>query len=76
MTTPPVDWEQQGCPVCRGQWMRGERPRKVVVDARLHETLYRCDVCHTFWVETERFATAIDDATAEATFGERILHDD
>jgi hypothetical protein len=74
MTTPP-EWDEQGCEVCRGQWMTGQHPHRVAVNATMHETLYRCSVCGTFWVETERYATAIDPGTAKTTFGEGILDD-
>jgi hypothetical protein len=61
-------WDEHGCDVCRTQWMKGRRPMLARVDAASHETLYRCGTCGTFWVETERFATAID-ATAAARLG-------
>lgn len=64
------DWEQQGCPVCRGQWTRGEHPRFVAVYPELHERLYRCDVCATYWAETERYAAAVP--AAELTHRYRV----
>jgi hypothetical protein len=53
--------------------MTGQQTQRIAVNTTLHETLYRCQVCGTLWVETERFAAAIDSATARRDFGEGSL---
>lgn len=68
--TDPVPWDEQGCPVCREGWVQGRSPRKLIVNAARHATLYRCDVCQTYWMETERYAVAIYTDEVREEFGD------
>ncbi|WP_156377735.1 hypothetical protein [Sphingopyxis sp. Root1497] len=61
-------WDEQGCKVCRQQWLsRGEIPNRLG-GANGGVLLYRCDTCGTFWEETTREAHEITEAEARKVF--------
>ena len=68
--TEPTPWESQGCEVCRKQWESGTRPRLVAANIPDRSELYRCDVCGTWWLMTERYAVAVEPADIRSTYGE------
>lgn len=70
MVTEPRPWEAQGCEVCRRQWETGERPRFVAENIADRSELYHCDVCGTWWLLTERYAVAVDEADIRTTYGD------
>jgi translation initiation factor 2 gamma subunit (eIF-2gamma) len=50
---------QNLCPVCTAGWNGTLTRREIFVDAPGHETWYRCSVCGSYWVETERYAMLV-----------------
>ncbi len=70
--TEPRTWEQQGCAVCRRQWESGERPQFVAESIADRSRLYRCDVCGTWWLSTERYAVAVEEHEISGMYGESL----
>jgi len=68
--TTPTDG---GCETCREGWHRGERPRRLLLSMRRMTIVYRCDVCGTYWDETERLAAPLSEAEAAAWADELSL---
>ncbi|RZU64134.1 hypothetical protein EV379_0428 [Microterricola gilva] len=65
-------WEEQGCEVCRQQWMSGDRPQYLATNIERHTTLFRCVVCGSYWEDRERYAVEVTKSEA-ALYGEQIL---
>jgi hypothetical protein len=65
MTTPVKPWSEQGCPICRAEWLSGSMPslQHVGTSNELHVRLYLCKVCGAHWEELERYAHEVS-ATA------------
>jgi len=61
-------WESQGCAVCRRQWETAERPVFVAGNVADHSELYRCAVCGTLWLMTERAAVAVRPEEIRSTY--------
>lgn len=73
LSEPPEDvptWESQGCPVCRRQWETSERPELIAENVADHSELYRCAVCRTLWLLTERAAVAVRADEVRAAYPE------
>ncbi len=58
MSTPVKAWSEQGCPVCRAEWMSGSKLSLQHLGAsnELHVHLYLCAECGVHWEELERYA--------------------
>jgi hypothetical protein len=58
MNTSVKPWNEQGCPVCRAEWLSGSRLslQHLGTNNELHAHLYLCKACGTHWEELERYA--------------------
>lgn len=65
MATP---WSEQGCPVCRAQWERGEQPPELAGNVERHARLHQCPVCGSYWEQEERGAHVVQEAEAREAF--------
>lgn len=72
--TEPTPWECQGCAACRRLWESGERPDFVARNLADRSELYRCGVCGTWWLMTERYAVAVHPDDIRSVYGS-YLHD-
>jgi hypothetical protein len=48
-----------GCEVCRNGWYSGDVPRRLGLSMQAAVIVFRCDVCGTYWFETERYAAPV-----------------
>lgn len=58
-----MEWNQQGCNVCRTAWERAVPTTAMNLlgtSYKLHCRLYQCRSCQSYWEELERFAHEID----------------
>ena len=67
MTLP---WHEKGCAVCRRQWETGHPPPGIAISYKRHSHLHRCDVCGTYWEQTERYADIISQSEARKLYSE------
>ncbi|MCA6063704.1 hypothetical protein [Thalassolituus marinus] len=61
-------WHDQGCQYCRGLWEKGLTPPEIFVDYEGHQRLHKCDKCESYWVQYERYASAVTPEEARASF--------
>ncbi len=54
-----TEFDDQGCKICRQQWLSGSHPRELFSCAPEHATFYQCDACGAYWEETERYAAQV-----------------
>jgi hypothetical protein len=45
------------------------------LDMEQHRVWYRCPVCRSFWIETERYLARVPDEQAIERFGKEILNE-
>ena len=57
----------RGCDVCRDGWDAGRTPERISPVPTPY-LLYRCAVCRTYWVETERLAQVVSRDEAHRLF--------
>ena len=62
----------RGCDVCREGWLVGRTPERIVPLGSPY-LLYRCAVCGTYWVETERLAKVVSRDEAQRLFPDSVL---
>lgn len=60
-----------GCDVCREGWYRGERPQ-LISPLGGPALLYRCVVCGTFWLMTDRLAEIVSHDEARRLFPDSV----
>ena len=65
-----IPFDDQGCAVCREQWMTGSRPTFLALSIALHTRLFRCDECGSHWEELERYAVQVSPSEARLHFPE------
>jgi len=65
-----IPFDEQGCPVCREQWLTGSRPAFLALSIELHTRLFRCEVCGSYWEELERYAVQVSPSEARLHFPE------
>lgn len=61
-----------GCDVCREGWYVGRTP-ELITPVGTPYLLYRCAVCGTLWVETERLAKIVSLDEAQRLFPDSVL---
>ena len=61
-------WDEQGCTVCREQWMSGERPHYLSMNVERNTKLYKCSVCGNYWEERERYAVQVTKVEAAENY--------
>jgi hypothetical protein len=72
---PIPGFDEFGCEVCRGSWLL-----KKWIDSRKGVStvgqcnVFQCDVCATWWRDTDRWIKAIDAATAAYLLESNSLH--
>jgi hypothetical protein len=54
------EFDDQGCEICRQQWLSGTHPRELFVCASEQVSFYQCDACGAYWEETNRYAAQVD----------------
>ncbi len=64
---------EQGCDVCREGWYVGRTPERISPVGATPYLLYRCAVCGTYWVETERLARVVSLDEARRLFPDSVL---
>lgn len=67
-------WETKGCPVCRRLWETGEQPKRIGISLTRQSYLHQCDICGSYWEQSERHA---DQITAEQalTYFKNLLNE-
>jgi hypothetical protein len=55
-----MEFDEQGCDVCRQQWLSGSHPRELFTFAPGQVSFYQCDLCGAYWEETDRYAVQVD----------------
>lgn len=63
---------ERGCDACRESWYVGRTPERVSALGTPY-LLYRCRVCGTYWVETERLAKVVSREEAQGLFPDTVL---
>lgn len=59
--------------ICRRQWEEGSPPPELAVSQERRATLYRCDVCGTFWEQFERYADVVSSEDARRYYQEAFM---
>jgi hypothetical protein len=60
-----------GCDICREGVYNGTGP-KLVTTSSPSELLYRCPICHTWWIGDGHSSHPVDDEEARARFPKEI----
>lgn len=47
------------CEICQNGWNGAQTRQRIFINRSQHEMWYRCVVCDTYWVETERYAVIV-----------------
>ena len=63
-----------GCDVCRDGWFSGRLPRRVGLSIEGAVVVFHCDVCGTYWFQTERYAAPVSVEEARRTAPDVMLN--
>lgn len=68
-----MDWDSQGCTLCRKAWARaspGDEMTLLGTNPTMHCRVYQCRTCRSYWEELERYAHQVSQPEAN-----RVLND-
>jgi hypothetical protein len=65
-----ADWSSKGCDECRRGILSGrsDLPERVATSIEAHAHLLHCNICGSWWEESEREAHVVSEAKAKRTF--------
>ena len=62
-------WDTKGCAICRRLWETGEQPMRIGISLARQSHLHQCDICGSYWEQSERHADQLTSEQAHTYFG-------
>jgi hypothetical protein len=66
MESHDKSWNEQGCAVCREEWLSGSKTSLLLLGTsnEHHAHLHTCQACGSYWEELERYAHQVSASEA------------